>query len=282
MPFLAVFYLVLLLVFLALLLGLKRPSNTRNWKPDMARPVRAEIADDTITLHNVRNIHYGEPGTSYEAVWETRTYDLSRATRLWFAIESFSRLEVIAHTLLSFEVEDGEYLAFSAEARLKQGEKYGIVPGLLRDFELIYTFGTERDFILRRTNYQDHDVYLYPLTLTPEEVQSILRDALAGANTLRETPRFYNSITRNCTNILFRLFNRTHPGTIGAFALAQVLPGLSDRMLYRKGLIDTPLPFPEIRDAYNVHELGQRYRDDPNVSARLREKMPELRSKAEG
>ena len=280
MPLLALLYLALLLILLGLLMRLKRPTNSRAWRADMTDPARAVIEGDTLTLHHVRNIHYGDPGTSYAAVWETRTYDLRELTRLWFAVESFSRIEAIAHTLVSFEFKNGEYLAFSAEARIPEGDKYGIVRGMLRNFELMYLFGTERDLILRRTNYQDHNVYLYPLTLAPREVETILRDALAGANALLETPRFYNSVTRNCTNILYRLFNRALPGTVSPLEPSQVLPGLADRFLYRKGLIDTPLPFAEIRDAYNVRELGHRYRNDPDVSVRLRETMPERREAA--
>jgi hypothetical protein len=271
MPFLPAFYLLLLCALLALLLNLKRPSNDRPWNPDMARPPKAEIADDTLILHNVRNIRYGPPGTPYEAVWETRCYDLSRARRLWFVVESFSRLEVVAHTLLSFEFEEGEYLAFSAEARLQGGESYDILRGLFRNFELLYSFGDERDFILRRTNYKDHDVYLYPLTLPPGEVRAILGDILAETNALYEHPRFYNSLTRNCTNLLGVHANHVRPGSFSWWRPAQALPGLSDRLLYRKGWIDTTLPFEELRAVHNVRYAAQKFKDDPEVSQKMRE-----------
>lgn len=274
MPLLAPLYLLLLAALLALSLRLKRPSNDRDWKPDMARPAQAVVTGDALTLHNVRNIAYGPPDTPFEAVWETRHYDLGRVKRLWFAVESFSKLEAIAHTLLSLEFEDGDYLAFSAEARLQNGENYGILRGMFNTFELMYTFGSERDFILRRTNYKDHDVYLYPLSLTPQEVRGVLEGLLGTANRLRERPRFYNSLTCNCTNLLFWHINSVRPRTFPWWTPAQVLPGTSDRLLHSKGLIATTLPFDALRKAYNVKRAAQAHANAPDVSAKLRENMP--------
>lgn len=271
MPALSVLYFVILCALLALLVSLKRPSNDRRWKPDMARPPQAELRGDALTLHGVRNIRYGAPGRPYEAVWETRAYDLAKVKRLWFVVESFSRLEAVAHTLVSFEFGGGEYLAFSAEARLQDGEKYDILRGLFSNFELMYTFGDERDFVLRRTNYQDHDVYLYPLTLKPDEVRALLEDTLLTANVLHDHPRFYNSLTRNCTNLLGVHANHIRPGAFAWWRPAQALPGLSDRLLYRKGWIDTTLPFERLHEVYNVRYVGQKYRDAPNVSEKMRE-----------
>ncbi len=268
MPFLYLFVLALLLTGLV---RLKRPSNHRPWRTDFAELARAEFAGERVTLRNVRDIRYGPPGTPYRGVWETREYDLSKLKRVWFVVESFSQLEVVAHTLLSFEFDDGQYLAFSAEARLLDGEKYGIVRGLFNNFELQYTFGDERDFILRRTNYQDHDVYLYPLTLTPGEVRTMLRDILHEANVLYEKPRFYNSAFCNCTGLLGVHANRARPGAFAPWRPEQVMPGLSDRLLYGEGWIDTTLPFERIREVYNVRSVGQQYKDDPEVSAKMRE-----------
>ncbi|ADI14972.1 DUF4105 domain-containing protein [Truepera radiovictrix] len=263
-------YLLALGAFLGLSLRQKRPSNHRDWNPDMARPPEGEVVGDTLRLHNVRNIRYGPPGSPFEAVWETRTYDLSRVRRVWFVVESFSRFEVIAHTLISFEFE-GAYLAFSAEARLHGGERYNLVRGLFNAYELLYAFGDERDFILRRTLYQDHDVYLYPLDFSPQETRALLLDILAEANRLARTPRFYNSLTRNCTNLLGVHANRVRPGSFAWWRPSQVLPGLSDRLLYRKGWIDTDRPWEGLREHHNVRAVTQRLRDDPEVSERMRD-----------
>src|SRR5262252_4368623 len=37
---------------------LRRPSNTRDWQPDVARVATAEIRGDQATVRNVRNFRY--------------------------------------------------------------------------------------------------------------------------------------------------------------------------------------------------------------------------------
>lgn len=264
-------YLVVLAALLVWLVSLKRPSNDRPWRIDLTELAHTDVKGERVTLHNVRNIRYGPPQTPYEGVWETREYNLGELKRVWFVVESFSKLEVIAHTLLSFEFGGGEYLAFSAEARVLSGEKYSVVRGLFNNYELDYTFSDERDAVLRRTNYQDHDVYLYPLTLTPAEARAVLLEALERANALRERPRFYNSVYRNCTGLLGFHANHARPGSFPWWRPEQVLPGLSDRLLHRMGWIDTTLPFEQIREVYNVRHTAQRYKDDPEVTEKMRE-----------
>lgn len=248
----------------------KTPSNDRAWVPDMAALSRATFNGDEVHLTNVRNTSYGAPESSYEVVLEDRSYNLSELVRLWFVVESFSALQAIAHTFFSFEFSTGEVLSVSVEARREQGEAYSIVKGLQREFELMYLFGTERDFILRRTHYLEHDVYLYPLKLSPEKVRALLIDVLHEANRLAEQPRFYNSITDNCTTNLFDHLERAVPGTFPALLPAKVLPGWSDKALYRRGLIDTALPFEALHEHFNVKAAAGRYAHDPDFSRRIR------------
>ena len=265
----------LLTALLAALVRQRRPStdtsSERDWQPDLAEQAYGVVEGDTLTLHNVRNTRYPESGEPYEAVWETRHYDLGKVKRLWFLIASFSRLEVVAHTFLSFEFEDGECLAVSVEARPERGKEYNLVEGVLRHFELSYVFGDERDLVLRRTLYQDTEVYLYPLVTPPEEVRKVLLRMVARANEIREHARFYNSVTENCTSVLREHANEVRPGSFPSFALAQVMPGISDRVLYRKGWIDTDLPFEKVREHYAVQEKSRRCEADEGFSACIRE-----------
>ncbi len=256
----------------------KTPSNDRTWDPDMAALSRATFQGDELHLSNVRDTTYGEPGTLYKAKFADRRYDLSKVERLWFVVESFSSLQAIAHTFFSFEFADGEVLAVSVEARRERGESYSIVKGLQREFELMYLFGTERDFVLRRTHYLDHDVYLYPIKLPPEKVRALLLDVLREANHLAEHPRFYNSVTDNCTTTLFDHLDEVVPGAFPALLPAKVLPGLSDKALYRRGFIDTKLPFGELRERYNVKAAAERCGDGPDFSSCIRNGLPPLTS----
>ena len=247
-------YLLVLCALLAALLALHRPSHNRAWKPDFARLARGEIEGTTLTLHNIRNTRYGAPGSNYEVRWDTRSYDLSKLKRLWFVVESFSRIEAIAHTLLSFEFEDGQFLAVSVEARLEQGESYGILKGFLRQFELCYLFGDERDFLLKRTRYQEHEVYLYPLVTPPDEIRSLLLQMVARANDILDRPQFYNSVTDNCTSSLLKHANRVRPGSFSVWQLDQVLPGRSDKTLYNKGWLATEVPLARLREHHAIRQ----------------------------
>lgn len=267
----------LLTVLLVVLVRQRRLStdstSKRDWQPDLAEQAYGTVEGDTLTLHNVRNTRYSEAGEPYEAVWETRQYDLGKVKRLWFLIASFSRFEVVAHTFLSFEFEDGECLAVSVEARPERGKDYNLVEGVLRHFELSYVFGDERDLILRRTLYQDTEVYLYPLVTPPEEVRSLLLRMVERTNDLHENARFYNSVTENCTSVLREHANEVRPGSFPSFALAQVMPGISDRVLYRKGWIDTDLPFERVREHYAVQEKSRRCEADEAFSRCIRENL---------
>ena len=106
--------------------------------------------------------------------------------------------------------------------------------GLLRHFELSYVFGDERDLILRRTLYQETEVYLYPLVTPPHEVRGLLVRMVETANDLRAHARFYNSVTENCTSVLREHAKRGAPrllpslraragdaGVVGPGALSQ-------------------------------------------------------------
>lgn len=267
---------VLLALLLALALGLRatRPAaRLRRWRPDLARVAHGSITGDKLVLHNVRNNRYGPPGSPYATVWETREYDLGKLRRLWFAVEPFRpSLPVIAHNLISFEFED-DFLAFSAEARIEEGGSYSILRGLAGAFELAYTFGDERDFIARRTNYLGHHLYLYPLVVPPQGAKALLIDLVRTANTLAAQPRFYDSVFANCTSVLMRHANRVRPGSFPPFLLAQVMPGLSDKALHDRGWIDTDLPWESVREAHDIKDKAARYAGAPAFSRRIRENL---------
>ena len=241
------------------------------WKPDVARLPRAQLDGDRVIVLDVRNTRYGGPGERYEVAWETREYDLATLRRLWFLVEPFRpSLPIIAHTFISFEFDDA-FLALSIEARLRQDQRYSIVRGMIGRYDLVYSFGDERDFIVRRTLYQQHEVYLYPL-VTPElEVRALFLNMLASANALIERPRRYHSVRHNCTTTLRRHANQVRPGSFPPFILADVMPGRSDRVLYRKGWIDTDVSEDALRDAHAIQERANAAADDPDFSRRIRE-----------
>ena len=52
-----------------------------------------------------------------------------------------------AHAFVSFGFDDGGYVAISVEARREAGETYSPARGLMKQFEIMYVVGDERDLI---------------------------------------------------------------------------------------------------------------------------------------
>ena len=156
------------------------------------------------------------------------------------------------------------------EARTGVGGSFPSFAGLVGAPEIIYSLGSEEDVILRRTAYLEHE-YLYPLVTPPDEVRAILLQVFETVNDLGERPRFYRSVTDNCTGRLERLANALRPGSFPPFMLAQSLPGRTDGVLCRKGWLAADTPPERLRAVYSVRQRANLVADDPDFSRRLRE-----------
>ncbi|MDQ1299587.1 MAG: hypothetical protein QG636_255 [Patescibacteria group bacterium] len=233
---------VVLLILLALLMLigfvlLKEPRTDRTWLPEQAIAATAEIENDIVTIRGVRDWTYDEEAP-LTTDWNDVSVDPSTIVRTWFLVEPFSDIEAVGHTFLSFELENGTVLSFSVEARREATEEYSAIKGQFREYELAYQWGTERDFVTRRLINLDHPLRLYPLTLTPEQSQALFRSLAEETQTLSEEPRFYNTLTANCTNVLAKIVNRHYPGTL-PYDIAWNLTGYADLYLMEQGLIET-------------------------------------------
>ena len=155
------------------------------------------------------------------------------------------------------------------EIRKEAGEDYDPIKGFLRQYELMYVVADERDMIQLCSVYRDEDVYMYRVKATREQARAMFVDMLQRANKLIDDPEFYNTLTNNCTNNIQRHVNRITPGRV-PYQLGVLLPGLSDRLAYNLGLIDTDLPFEQAKERANISELARRYKDSPDFSLMIR------------
>jgi len=128
------------------------PSNSRDWAPDVARTARAIFEGSHVTIENVRNFKYRSE-SDYDQRWETRTYNLDgiRGVDLFLSVWGPTH---IAHTIASWEFDDGQDLAISIETRKEKGESYSALRGFFHQYELYYVVADERDLIGLRTNYR--------------------------------------------------------------------------------------------------------------------------------
>ena len=123
------------------------PSNDRSWVNDNQRLATVEISGDKARIKNVRDFNW-RTTRDYDERWIDVTIDLNEVRKIWFVLEYFSpERKEMAHTILSYEFEDGRRLACSIEVRRKKGSRYHPLKGIFRSYELIYVWGTERDII---------------------------------------------------------------------------------------------------------------------------------------
>ncbi len=246
----------------------ERPSNFRNWSPDMAALPAVEIRGGQARVHNIRNCTYFTQD-AYVVDYYDKTYDLGALQSVDFIVVPFQGMPSLAHTMLSFGFQGDDYLAVSMEIRREQGEQYAYLKGLLDQYELMYVVGDERDLVKLRTNFRGDDVYVYRARATPEQARALFLDVVDRVNQLAAEPEFYNAITNNCTTNIARHINRLKPGKI-PYELGVLLPGYSDRLAYDLGLLDTAVPFELARQRANVSQLARQYGDRPDFSALIR------------
>ena len=246
------------------------PSNDRDWLPEVAHSPTASVEGNLVTIRNVRNFDYRSE-TDFDERWEERTYDLSRLRGADMFL-SYWGSPWIAHTIVSWEFDDGQHLAVSIETRKERGEAYSAVLGFFRQFELYYVFADERDLVGLRIRHRGEDVYLYRLQTPVETARAVLLDYLEEANRLAARPRWYNALTHNCTTAI-----RYHMKNIAAenpWNWRILVNGRIDELGYERGSIDTSLPFEELRARSNINERARAAASAPNFSQRIREGLP--------
>lgn len=251
--------------------ALIRPSNDRPWSPDQERVANAVFEGDSVLVRNVRNIHYRSTG-DYDVRWEDRAYDLRRLESVWFVVEPFSGWRGPAHTLLSFGFGDGAFVAISIEVRKERGESFSPLRGLLRQYELTYVVGDERDLIGLRANHRRDSVFLYPIRTSAERMRALFVSMLERANSLAANPEFYNTLTSTCTTNIVRHVNVIAPRRI-PYSYKVLLPAHTDDLAYDLGLIDTRLPRDSFRREHLINDLAERYADSATFSAGIRSRF---------
>lgn len=263
--------LLLLAAAWGVLLLTTQASNDRHWAPDQAQLPLSHIDGDRVTVRNVRNATYRST-SDFDVRWEERSYDLRRIESLWFVIEPFSDWRGPAHTFVSFGFDDGSYVAVSVEIRKEIGESFSPVGGMLRQYELMYVVGDERDLIGLRANHRHDDVYLYPVRATPAQARRLFVAMLERANAVAQAPEFYNTVTNNCTSNIIDHVNLLATRRIG-WSYRTLLPAFADDLAYDLGLIDTALPRDSFRDAHRINTLAAKAEGDPAFSTIIRQNI---------
>lgn len=243
-------------------------SLDRDWSPDQAILPRVRIDGDRVRLTGVRHCVY-RAADDYDVRHEDRDYDLRTLERADFGLERLSSWDGVAHTFLTFGFADGRWLAISVEIRKEKGEQFSPLRGLFKQYELMYVLADERDVIALRTHHRRDEVFLYPIRASREKLRALLLSMLERAESLASRPEFYHTLTSTCTTNIVRHIDVLAPGAV-PFSLKVLLPGYSDRLAYDLGLLDTRLPYEEIRTAFRIDEVARQSGEGEDFSARIR------------
>jgi len=247
-----------------------RPTHDSVWSDDVARMTRGTIAGDHVTLENVRNFDW-RTQSDYTPRWETRGYDLGALTSVDM-IMSYWRGPAIAHMLISFGFTDGSHVAFSVEIRRRKTQTFSEIGGFFKEFELSIIAADERDVIRLRTNVRGEDVYLYRMRLPPSAMRLLFLGYVGEANRLVNSPRFYNTITVNCTTLVYQMMRRI----VGHLPLDYRLlfSGYMPEYVYDVGGLTQGLPLEELRTLGRITERARESDRSPSFSADVRRGVP--------
>lgn len=242
------------------------PSNNRVWADDVAHLLRGEVHGHRVTLHNVRDFDW-RSDSDYDARWETRGYDLDHLVSA-DAILSYWDSRAIAHAMISFGFDDGRHVVFSVEIRKKKGEAFSEIGGFFKQFEMILVAADEHDIVRVRTNVRGEDDYLYPMTLGRETMRALFLSYVEAANRLAERPAFYNTITSNCTTLVYRMARQLNPGL--PMDIRLLLTGYLQGYLRDNGAIDASQPADVQRAAARITDKARRTGPTDDFSRAIR------------
>ncbi len=244
--------------------------NDRDWLADVSRLPTMRVQGERLTVANLRNFEYRSE-TDFTERWEERSYDLGAVTGVDLAVCDWGAKGIV-HTIMSWEFADGEHLSVSIETRKEQGESYSALRGFFRQFELYYVVGDERDLIGVRTNLRGERVRLYRLANDPAEARALLLAYAARINDLAAQADWYNALTHNCTTSI-----RLHAVDLGIerpWNWRILINGHGEELLYMRAMVNTALPFDELRAQSDVSERARAAGAAPDFSARIRAGLP--------
>ncbi|MCX6703448.1 MAG: DUF4105 domain-containing protein [Candidatus Zambryskibacteria bacterium] len=252
--------------------GVKSVPLEGDWQEHLAIPSTAEFNGDLVTVKNVRNFRYGPTEADMQAGYYDRVYDLRELKKIWYVTEPFNENQSAAHTFVSFEFNNGDFLAISIEARKTKAQSYSIWKGALRTYPLIYIAANERDVVLLRANLRKDKVYVYPVKLEkPENGRLLLVDMLEKMNSLVSTePAWYNTLFTNCTSAIAAHVNKLSPSRLSIFSWQLWLTASADELALKHGLLDTTLSIEEARKKFSINEASLRVGDVPAYSQEIR------------
>jgi len=133
---------------------------------------------------------------------------------------------------------------------MRLGQQYDPFYGLLDNYHLIYVMADESDVIGVRIHKRPDEVYFMPISVSKERGRKMFLDMINRANSLKNTPEFYNTFTSNCTNSIMK--DTKVPAWQYYLDPRIILPGFSDRIAYQYGVLDQSYTREVVRQASHI------------------------------
>lgn len=226
---------------------------------------------DEFQINDVRNFRYRTAAEPLPA-WDDRHFRLSDLTQTDLVL-SYWGGNAIAHVFLSFGFRNAEWLSISIETRRRENQPWSAFGGFLRHYPVVYVVADERDLIAVRSDVRRERVWIYGLELTREQRERLLRDYLLRIQQVNAHPEWYNTLCNNCTTNILRHGRAVSPAVKYDWRI--LLSGYADRYCYRMGLLDTRLPFHELRQHSRlIRPPGARIDDDFSLDIRRQRGPP--------
>jgi hypothetical protein len=248
------------------------PTNESLWADDVAQITHGSIDGNRVTLRNVRNFEW-RSNTDYTQRWETRSYDLNQLTSVDMVMSYWDGW-TIAHMLISFGFDDGQHVAFSVEVRRRKNASYSELGGFFKRDGLSIIAADERDVIRVRTNVRGEDDYLYRIRMPLSAMRSLFLGYIEQADRLVDTPRFYNTITVNCTTLVYHMMKRIVGYLPWSYRL--LLTGYLPAYVYRVGGLDQRFTLEELRTLGRITDRAKLADRSDTFSADIREGIPRI------
>jgi hypothetical protein len=246
------------------------PPAEANWSPDVARQVTGKIDGDLLTLDNVREFEW-RTNDDFTERWSTHTYNLNTLKSVDMFMSYWAGPEM-AHFIVSFGFEEEEYLAWSIEVRRTVGGTYSPVADFFKGDSLIIIAAAEHDVVGVRSNVRGEDVQLFRLRPTKEVARQLLSEYVRDANLLAENPVWYNSLTTNCTTVVFRMTKALGLGVPLDWRL--VLNGYLPDFAYERNALNTEVPLEELRKRGQIASRAKEVGLGPEFSTAIRQNVP--------